>query len=143
MSWLIYNGYSAIISLDIDHTETFMSQLYWEDTSFYDQSWHFLNIVVTKLPSNTDETQLVDIRGSTEFSDWSYCLLTILLYSSWRNIHWVRWTAEPPRQLKFKPEVLLLLNLVAVVLRMALKPLVKSLGERETLTVLTLLSTSM
>lgn len=29
----------------------------------------FLNIVVTKLPSNTDETQIVDIRGSTEFSD--------------------------------------------------------------------------
>lgn len=39
--WLIYNGYSAIISLDVDHTETFMSQLYWEDTSFYDKSWHF------------------------------------------------------------------------------------------------------
>lgn len=50
----------------------------------------------------------------------------------------MRWTAEPPRQLKFKSEILLLLNLVAVVLRIALRPLVKRLSERETLTVLTL-----
>lgn len=41
VSWPIYNGYSAIVSFDIDHTETLMSQLYWSDTSFYDQSWHF------------------------------------------------------------------------------------------------------